>query len=79
MQQTSSNASDNTIFIQATGYLTDSPAAENNFPFTVSLTCFFGSANVSASYNHVVRRNGTEKPMMFLNHTDLTSGPYGPG
>lgn len=79
MQGNSSNTSDNSISFRATGYLTDSPLAENNYPFAFTSTIFFGLNNMSASYSHVVSRNGTEKPVMIFNHTDLTSGPYGLG
>ena len=31
------------------------------------------------SYTDVVYRDGTEHPVMFVNHTDITSGIYGIG
>jgi hypothetical protein len=74
-----SNATDNYIFVEATGYLTDSPPAEDNFAFSLNLIALVGNNNVSTSYTHIVTRNGTEKPMMFISHTDLTSGSYGLG
>lgn len=79
MRGSPSNTSDNSIVFRASGYLTDSPLAENNFPFALTSTIFFGSNNLSTSYSNIVIRNGTEKPVMILNHTDLTSGPYGLG
>ena len=74
-----SNATDNYIYVQATGYLTDSPSAEQNNFFQVMLTANYGGSTVTASYSDVVVRNGTEQPVMLVNHTDITSGTYGIG
>ncbi|CAF2076674.1 unnamed protein product [Rotaria magnacalcarata] len=79
MQNSSSNATDNSIFVQATGYLTDSPLAEANFTFHIALTATYGTTNSSNSCSDVVLRNGTEQPIMFVNRTDITSGNYGIG
>ena len=79
MLNTFSSTTDNFIFVQATGYLTDSPSAEQNNFFQVALTASYGGINVSTSYSNVVSRNGTEKPVMFVNHTDITTGIYGIG
>jgi hypothetical protein len=76
---TFSNTTDNFISIQAIGYLTDSPTAEQNTGFNVVLTANYGGHNLTTSYSDVVSRNGTEKPVMFVNHTDITSGIYGIG
>lgn len=72
-------ATDNFIDVQATGYLTDSPAAEENTGFDVILKATFGGNNISTSFQNIVSRNGTEQPIMYVNRTDLTSGPYGIG
>ncbi len=74
-----SNTTDNFIYVQATGYLTDSPSAEQNNFFKVMLSATYGGTSVSASYSDVVSRNGTEQPVMLINHTDITSGSYGIG
>ncbi|CAF3632430.1 unnamed protein product [Rotaria sordida] len=79
MKNIFSNTTDNFIFIQANGYLTDSPLAEENFAFNVVLTAIYGGINVSNSFSNVVTRDGTEQPIMFVNHTDITSGIYGIG
>ncbi len=76
---TFSNTTDNFIVVQATGYLTDSPSAEANNFFKLVLTTNYGGINNSNSFTDVVSRNGTEKPVMFINHTDITSGTYGIG
>jgi hypothetical protein len=39
----------------------------------------YGGINNSNSFLNYVLRNGTEKPVMFINHTDITSGTYGIG
>lgn len=39
----------------------------------------YGGINNSNSFSSYVSRNGTEKPVMFINHTDITSGTYGIG
>jgi hypothetical protein len=74
-----SNATDNYIYVQATGYLTDCPSAEQNNFFQVMLTANYGASTLTASYSDVVTRNGTEQPVMLVNHTDITSGTYGIG
>ena len=79
MRANVSNATDNFIYLQATGYLTDSPLAEENFGFDFVLMANYGSMNISTSYSHQVVRNGTERPVMYINHTDLSSGNYGSG
>ncbi|CAF2512453.1 unnamed protein product [Rotaria sp. Silwood2] len=79
MLNTFSNITDNFIVVQANGYLTDSPLAEENSTFSVVLTAIYGGINVSNSFLSVVSRNGTEQPIMFINHTDITSGSYGIG
>lgn len=79
MQNSFSNTTDNSILVQATGYLTDNPSAEQGFTFNVGLTAIFGTTNSSNLYSDVVVRNGTERPVMFVNHTDITSGSYGIG
>ena len=71
-----SNATDNFIAVRATGYLTDNPSAETNFAFTVGLTATFVGLNITQTYSNVVSRNGTERPIMIVNRTDLTSGTY---
>ena len=76
MKQTFSNATDNFILVQATGYLTDSPSAEQNVPFSLMLTATYGGNNVSTAYSNVVARNGSEQPLMLVSHTDITSGLY---
>ncbi|CAF0916171.1 unnamed protein product [Rotaria sp. Silwood1] len=79
MLNTFSNTTDNFIIVQANGYLTDSPLAEENSTFSMVLTAIYGGINVSNSFSNVVSRNGTERPIMFVNHTDITSGIYGIG
>jgi hypothetical protein len=79
MQNTFSNTTDNFIFVRATGYLTDSPLAEQNYAFSIGLTATYGGSNLSQSFSNVVSRNGTERPIMLVNHTDITSGVYGLG
>ncbi len=79
IQNTFSNTTDNFIFVQATGYLTDSPSAESNDVFKLGLTATYGGINISNTFLNVVWRNGTEKPIMSVNHTDITSGVYGIG
>ncbi|CAF0926773.1 unnamed protein product [Adineta steineri] len=79
MQNNFSNLTDNFIYVQATGYLTDCPAAEQNTTFTVGLNAMYAGHNISKTYSQVVARNGTEKPVMLVNHTDITSGNYGMG
>ena len=74
-----SNLTDNFITIQATGYLTDSPAAEDNTGFDVILKVTYGGVNMLNSIQDIVSRNGTEQPIMYVNRTDLTSGPYAIG
>jgi hypothetical protein len=59
--------------------LTDSPSAEANYSFSIGLNATYGGITVSQSYSDVVQRNGTEKPVMLVNHTDITSGVYGIG
>lgn len=76
---TFSNTTDNFIFVKATGYLTDSPSAEQNNNFNVVLTTNYGGIISSNSYSNFVSRNGTERPVMFVNHTDITNGTYGIG
>jgi hypothetical protein len=53
--------------------------AEQNYAFNVVLQATFGGINISNSFSSVVVRNGTEEPVMFVNHTDITSGVYGLG
>ncbi|CAF3743558.1 unnamed protein product [Rotaria socialis] len=79
LQNSSSSATDNYIFVQAIGYLTDSPLAEANFSFNIALTATYGAMNSSNSFSDIVLRNGTEEPIMFINRTDITSGTYGIG
>ncbi|CAF4036975.1 unnamed protein product [Adineta steineri] len=79
IQNNFSNLTDNFIYVQATGYLTDCPAAEQNTTFTVGLNAMYAGNNISKTYSQVVARNGTEKPVMLVNHTDITSGNYGMG
>lgn len=79
MLNTFSNTTDNFIVVQATGYLTDSPSAEENNAFQVALRASFGGINVSAVYANVVARNGTERPIILVNRTDIISGSYGVG
>ena len=79
IQNIYSNTTDNFIWVQAFGYLTDSPLADENATFSVALTAIYGKVNSSSSFTNVVLRNGTEKPVMFVNHTDITSGAYGIG
>lgn len=79
IQNTFSNATDNYIWVQTQGYLTDSPSAEANFTFSVSLTTIYAGINISTSFSNVVSRNGTERPIISVNHTDITSGVYGVG
>lgn len=74
-----SNTTDNFIVVQATGYLTDSPSAEENNAFQVALSALYGGINVSAAFASVVSRNGTERPIILINRTDITSGSYGVG
>lgn len=74
-----SNSTDNYIFFEATAYLTDCPGAENNVRFSLQAFVNFGQASTVANYMSQVVRNGSEKPIMFMNRTDLTSGVYGPG
>lgn len=74
-----SNSTDNYIFFEATAYLTDCPDAENNVRFSLQAFVNFGQASTVANYMSQVIRNGSEKPIMFMNRTDLTSGVYGPG
>ncbi|CAF3641121.1 unnamed protein product, partial [Rotaria sp. Silwood2] len=74
MLNTFSNITDNFIVVQANGYLTDSPLAEENSTFSVVLTAIYGGINVSNSFLNVVSRNGTEQPIMFINHTYITIG-----
>ncbi len=59
--------------------MTDSPLAETNYAFSIGLTATYGAITVSQSYSDVVQRNGTEKPVILVNHTDITSGVYGIG
>jgi hypothetical protein len=61
------------------GYLTDCPAAEQNNSFKLVLTANYGGITVSNSFSDVVVRNGTEQPVIDVNHTDITTGPYGIG
>ncbi|UJR30625.1 hypothetical protein I4U23_018150 [Adineta vaga] len=79
IQSNFSNATDNFIVVRAMGYLTDSPAAEENYVFSVSLTATYAGSNRTQAYSHAVSRNGTELPVMIVNRTDLTSGTYGIG
>lgn len=73
------NATDNFIIVEATGYLTDSPSAEQNNAFQVVLSASYAGANMSTTFVNVVSRNGTERPVMTVNRTDITSGSYGIG
>lgn len=73
------NTTDNFIVVEATGYLTDSPSAEENNAFQVVLSASYSGANVSTAFASVVSRNGTERPVILVNRTDITSGSYGMG
>ena len=79
MLNTFSNTTDNFIVVQGTGYLTDSPSAEENNAFQVVLSTSYGGVNVSAAFANVVSRNGTERPIILVNRMDITSGSYGMG